>query len=401
MPPPTSAGTSGPGPSLARVTTAYLDHAASTPLRPAAVAAMAAAFDVVGNPSGQHRWARQARRLLDDARDQVAEVLGASPGEVVFTSGGTEADGLAVAGATAALGAPPLCLATDHHAVLEPVHAAGGAVVGVDGAGRVDLAELARLATDRPVGVVSVALANNEIGVVQDLAAIRDVLDRVAARSVLHTDAVAATAWLDVAQRAQAADLISISGHKVGAPTGIGALVVRGGVPLAAQLLGGGQERERRAGTQNLAGAVALGAALAASATARAEEVARVSRLRDRLVAELLARSPAIAATVPPSAGAEVVANIAHLGVRGVHREALLFRLDEHGVAAAAGSSCASGALEPSHVVAALGVAADRREGSLRLSLGWTTTDAEIDHAVAVIADAAADLQGTARGSAA
>lgn len=374
-------------------------------MRPEAVAAMVQVLErVPGNPSGQHRWARDARRLLDDARDLVADVVGCEPGDVVFTSGGTEADNLAIAGSVAAHGGArrPMCLATDHHAVLDPVEAAGGVLLPVDNHGllAVDVlaAALTRSAAEPPA-VVSMALVNNELGVVQPLAELAEVVRRLAPGASLHVDAVAAAAWLELAAAAGAADLISLSGHKVGGPKGIGVLVARSGAALRATQLGGGQERERRAGTQNVAGAVALSVALQAAAAARSDVVPRVEAQRDRLVAELVAASPQVVETVPGSSGVARVANIAHLCVRGVHREALLFRLDEQGVAASGGSSCASGALEPSHVAVALGLPSELRQGTLRLSLGWTTTDAEVDHAIAVVGRAVADLQGTAAGA--
>ncbi|MCB0971552.1 MAG: aminotransferase class V-fold PLP-dependent enzyme [Acidimicrobiales bacterium] len=228
---------------------AYLDHAASTPLRPEARAALDDALGLVGNPSGQHRWAREARRRLDDARDQVAEVLGVTPGSVVFTSGGTEADNLAVTGVVAATGGVPLCTAVEHHAVLDPVHAAGGTTIEVDAAGVVDLVALEATLRARPeVALVAVMAANNEVGTCQPLDAVAEVV--AAARPgrphglVLHSDAVAAAAWTDLAAVARAADLVALSGHKVGGPKGIGVLAVRPGVALAPLVRGGGQERE-------------------------------------------------------------------------------------------------------------------------------------------------------------
>lgn len=376
-------------------------------MRPEALSAMVDALQrVPGNPSGQHRWARDARRLLDDARDQIAQVVGCEPGEVVFTSGGTEADNLAIAGSVQAHGgvASALCVATDHHAVLDPVAAVGGVALPVERSGTLHpdvlAAALAEGAAERPMpAVVSMALANNELGVEQPLAELAAVVREHAPDASVHVDAVAAAAWLDLAEVARDADLISLSGHKVGGPKGIGALIVRRGTPLHPVQLGGGQERERRGGTQNVAGAVAFAAALSATASGRADTVARVGALRDRLVAALLAASPQIVETVPAASGVARVANIAHLCLRGVHREALLFRLDEQGVAASAGSSCASGALEPSHVAVALDLPSDLRQGTLRLSLGWTTTEAEVDRAIAVVSRAVVDLQGTGTAS--
>ncbi len=376
---------------------AYLDHAASTPARPEAVAAMVDVLEhVPGNPSGQHRWAQEARRRLDDARDGIASLLGVEPGGVIFTSGGTEADDLAVRGVLGAAGGRALCSEIEHHAVLDVVHATGGGTVAVDGTGRLDLDHLAdELASDPGVSIVSVVLANNEVGTLQDLDAIADVVDQARPSHpnglVLHTDAVAAAAWIDVAEVAARADLVTISGHKVGGPKGIGVLAVRHGVPIAPVLLGGGQERERRSGTPNVAGAVGLGVALAVTARDRVTVVGRVREQAERLAAGLTEAADHVRTTIPPRS-VPGVANIVHLSCREVASEPLLFLLDEAGVAASAGSSCASGALEPSHVVEALGVPPDWAPGALRLSLGWSTTDDEIDHALAVIPAAIAQL---------
>ena len=379
------------------MTTAYLDHAASTPMRPEAIAAMVeVAEHLPANPSGQHRWAHAARRRLDDARDSIASLLGFGPGDIVFTSGGTEADNLAVAGVGAATGGSPLCSAIEHHAVLDVVHGRGGGTVAVDPFGRIDLDHLAsELAADPRISLVSVMLANNEIGTIADLDGIATVIEAARADHPnglwLHTDAVAAAAWVDVAALAARADLVSISGHKVGGPKGIGVLAVRPGVPLAPQLLGGGQERERRSGTPNVAGAAALGVALQLTASDRVGLRERASAQRERLVAGLVGDGCEVRETVP-ARSAERLPSIAHLSCREVSSEALLFLLDQEGIAASAGSSCASGALEPSHVVEALGVGHDWLHGSLRLSLGWNTTDAEIDHAIASIPRALAQL---------
>lgn len=363
---------------------------------------------VPGNPSGSHCAAREARRLLDDARDVVADVVGCEPGEVVFTSGGTEADNLAVTGIADAAGGRPACLATDHHAVLTPVSAAGGAKIDVHADGLVDLDSLAgvlRGAPDAvttagsheqhlrgdaaPIDVVSVALVNNETGVVQQVAAVADALRSISPDAALHLDAVAAVAWLDLRPVWSVAQALSISGHKVGGPKGIGALIVRDGMSLTPGLRGGPQERERRAGTPNVAGAVSFAAALRLSAAARDVDVVRVSALRDRLATGLLA---SVDGSLLTGASAPHVANIVHVLIPGVEREPLLFLLDEAGVEASAGSSCASGASEPSHVLSAMGIRPDLGAGALRLSLGWNTTDADIELALRVVPEVVACL---------
>lgn len=376
---------------------AYLDHAASTPMRPEALAAMVEVLErAPGNPSGQHRWAREARRLLDDARDRIAAVVGAHPRDVVLTSGGTEADNLAITGTVAAMGGRPLCLVTDHHAALAPVRAAGGRTIEVGQAdGTVtDEAVVAALRATPDASVVSMALANNELGVIQPVAELVAVIAETAPGAVVHLDAVAAAAWVDLAAASVDASLVSLSGHKVGGPKGVGALVVRPGVALRPQLVGGSQELERRAGTPDVAGAVAFAVALERSAADRVERCARVAAQRDRLESALLAAGDDLVRTTS-TGDAERLSNIAHLSARGVHREALLFRLDAEGVAASSGSSCASGATERSHVIAALGLPAELEDGALRLSLGWCTTDEEIDHAIDVVSRVVRELRGT------
>lgn len=376
---------------------AYLDHAAATPMRPEAVAAMAPLLgDVFGNPSGSHRWAREARRRLDDARDQVAEILGARPGEIVFTSGGTEADNLAVTGVLGASGGRAVCSAVEHHAVLEPVLASGGATVAVDAAGRVDLDALSAtlLSHGPPVSLVSVMLANNEVGTVQSIDDVAATVSEATSGAVVHTDAVAAAPWVDLARHGAAADLVSVSGHKVGGPKGIGVLVVRDGTALAPLLRGGGQERERRSGTPDVAGAVGLAAALAATAADREATGDRVEALRRRLVGGLLAAVPDAVSVSPPSPLDRTPGTV-HLCFPGVDREALLFLLDQAGIGASWGSSCSSGATEPSHVLAAMGVAGELAGGALRLSLGWCSTAADVEAALAVVPAAVARLRST------
>ncbi|MBV9952171.1 MAG: cysteine desulfurase [Acidimicrobiia bacterium] len=369
----------------------YLDHAATTPMRPEAVDAMVPWLrDLHGNPSGSHRLARAARRAVDDARDDLADLLGCRPGEIVFTSGGTEADNLAIFGAGVERGVP-VCSAVDHHAVLDPVRARGGRVMGVDPSGLIDLDDLERVLRDAaPVGLVSVLLAGNEVGTVQDLDAVRAAVDACAPGALLHTDAVQAFAWTDIATRAAAADLVSITGHKFGGPMGVGALVVREPAAIAPMLLGGGQERDRRSGSTPVPAVVGLAAGARACAEERKATIERVAALRDRLADGLLA---AIPGAVETADRAHKVASNCHLCIPGVEAEALLFLLDQEGVCASAASSCASGAAEPSHVLSALGVPPSLAAGSLRLSLGWTTTAADVTRALEVVPPAVARLR--------
>ncbi|HMC53164.1 MAG TPA: aminotransferase class V-fold PLP-dependent enzyme, partial [Acidimicrobiales bacterium] len=245
--------------------TAYLDHAATTPLRPEAAAAMLPFLgDRFGNPSGVHVVARAARLAVDEAREVVASALGASPGEIVFTGSGTEADSLAVLGSHARRGGTVVCTAIEHHAVLHSCRAVGGRVAPVTADGVVDMERLAGLLDDLDgdVSVVSVMLANNEVGTIQPLEAVEALVRELAPRAVLHTDAVQAFPWLDVAASAAGADLVAVSAHKFGGPQGVGALVVRDRTAVAPIIHGGGQEGDLRSGTHNVAGIVGMAAAV-------------------------------------------------------------------------------------------------------------------------------------------
>ena len=370
--------------------TAYLDHAASTPLRPSARAAMAPYLDDdYANPSGGHALARRARQAVDEARDTVADVLGCKPGEVVFTSGGTESDNFAVLGAVRRHGGGAICTAIEHHAVLHPVEHLGGRVVGVDGTGVVDLDAFAD-ALDDATRVVSVMAANNEVGTVQAMLRVTRLASKRAPQAWVHTDAVQAAAWLDLAAVARHCHLVSVTGHKLGGPKGAGALVVRAGVELEPLLFGGGQERDRRSGTHNVAGIVGFAAALRATADEREATNARVGALRDRLVDGLAAVVVGVHETVPR---ALKVPGSAHVCIEGVESEALLYLLERGGVYASAASSCASGAMEPSHVLIAMGVPKELAQGALRLTLGFASTDADVDLALEVVPAAVAQLR--------
>ena len=380
-------------PSTAELRTlADLDHAATTRIRPEVREAMAPFLDDrYGNPSGSHRLARDAVRAVDEARERVAAALGCAPGEVVFTSGGTESDNHAISGGMPPRAGVPVCSAVEHHAVLDTVAALDGRVVAVDRSGRVDLSALADALTEigPHTSVVSVMLANNETGVVQDLDAVAQVVrshEPEVPRVPLHTDAVQAAAWLDLGTAAAAADLISVSGHKLGGPKGVGVLVVRQHTPIRAMVLGGGQERGRRSGTSNVAGIVGMAAALEATVAGRATTNARVGALRDRLADGLLAAVPgAVECAVDQGDRSGLVPGICHLCIEGVDAETLLFLLESEGVVASAASSCSSGAQQASHVLAAMGVSESLPRGSLRLSLGWDSTDADVDTALRAV----------------
>ena len=367
----------------------YLDHAASTVVRAESQAAWTATIEAHhANPTGAHKAARDARRALDDARDLIAELIGRQPAEVVFTSGGSEADNLAVRGVLGARGGTAVCSAGEHHAVLEPVEHAGGLTVGLDAKGQVtpeNLADTLKAADD--VSVVSIIAVNNETGAINDLPTLSQVVREHAPGALFHTDAVQALSWIDLAAAVEDVDMVSITGHKVGAPIGTGVLFVRTGIELEAQILGGGQERGRRAGTPDVAGAAAFAAAVKATVERRPDEVVRLGGLRDRLVDGLVDRLGSV--VVPTLLGrghdSEVAAGIAHLCLDGIEAEALLFLLDAQGLRASAASSCSSGAQDPSHVLAAMGVPRELAVGSLRLSLGHCSTPADIEAALEII----------------
>lgn len=378
----------------------YLDHAASTPLRPSARDAwLAAAERHHANPTGSHLAAREARKALDRAREQVASALGAHPGEIVFTSGGSEADNMAVRGALGARGPQAVALTTEaeHHAVHDPVERSGGVFVGVDERGIVDLGALAGVlrCRDGEVAVVSAIAVNNETGSIAPLREVAGIVRDLAPGAWLHTDAVQAPNWIDVAAETAEYDLISVTGHKVGSPVGTGVLVVRDGVELDPLIVGGGQERGRRAGTPDVAGAVSFAAALAETVEQREGSVERLRVLRDALIDGLIDRlgdRVQVSAARTNGDRSHIAAGIANVCIAGVQSEALLFLIDAAGVRASAASSCSSGAQDPSHVLAAMGVPRDVALGSLRLSLGHTTADSDVERAVDVIAESVGRL---------
>jgi cysteine desulfurase len=387
---------------------AYLDHAATSPVRPEVAEAMAPfAAERFGHASGAHGESRAARLALEEARDEVAALLGAQPRELVFTSGGTEAANLAVQGVLrrrVADGRPAgvfVHSAVEHPAVLECARAAargallpGGPVVEcrpapVDAAGAVDVDALDALLGPE-VSLVSIMLANNEVGTVQPLTDVAAAVGQGAPGALLHTDAVQAAATMDLIRHAAPAHLVSVSAHKLGGPKGSGALVVRHGVALAPLFYGGGQEHERRSGTHDVAGAVGLAVALRTCAAQRMDEVPRLQRLRDRLADGLTRTVDGLTETVPRH---QVLPGHCHVLVAGVEQEELLVLLDRGGVCAAAGAACASGALGPSHVLTAMGVPDADARGAVRFTLGYTTTEAEVDLAVEVTAAAVRALR--------
>ena len=373
----------------------YLDHAASTPMRAEAIEAMTPYLDAMyANPSGSHRFAREARKALDEARDLVAATLGCKPGEVVFTSGGTEGDNHAILGAVRRLGGVAVCPAAEHHAVLHCVEHVHGVVVRVNSVGTVDLDDLQRVleeaTEEQPITVVSVMAVNNEVGSITPMRDVARIVRKYAPNAILHTDAVQAACWVDLREITPLVDALSLSAHKFGGPKGVGVMVIKTGKNLEPLIFGGGQERDRRSGTHNVSGIIATAKALEVTDRTRAEETERVTKLRDRLVDEIRAQVDGVLETVPRE---HRVPGVAHLCFSGLENEALLFLLDQADVYASAASACASGAMEPSHVLEAMGIERSWSNGALRLSLGHTTTDAEIDLAVSAIVSAVNQLR--------
>jgi cysteine desulfurase len=354
------------------------------------------------NASSSHAMGRDARKAVEEAREEVAAFVGAHPAEVVFTSGGTEADNLAVFGALAGP-VPPgerrsaVCSAIEHSAVLEPLRAAarGSAAVlgvgslvvreiGATATGMVDLAALAE-ALDGETRFVSAMTANNEVGTVQPLAEIATLTRRRAPHALLHTDAVQAARFLDLASVTAGFDLVTLTAHKLGGPKGVGALIVRAPATIAPTIYGGGQERERRSGTSNVAGIVGLAAAVRVVAARRDAESARIRELRDALADRLVAGVPGVLETVPRDS---VLPGHCHVRIGGVDHEELLVLLDAAGVCASGGSACASGALEPSHVLVAMGLSRAEARSGVRFSLGYTTTPEDVDRTVTAVVEA-------------
>jgi cysteine desulfurase len=359
-------------------------------MRPEAVGAMLPFLtERFANPSGSHAASRDARRAVDEARDVVAGALGCAPGEVVFTGCGTEADNLAVLGAIRRHGGAAVCPAAEHHAVLQSVEHVEGRVVAVDAAGAVDLDRLAD-ALDESVRVVSVMAVNNEVGTISPLAEVAALVRSRCPHALLHTDAVQGFQWLDLPAATAGFDLVAVSAHKFGGPKGVGALVVRGRATVEPILMGGGQERDRRSGTLNVAGIAAMAEAMRVTTATRAQTVTDIGALRDRLVDGLVDSVPGLIETVPRERKA---AGSAHVCVERVESEALLFLLDRAGICASAASACSSGAMDPSHVLAAMGVPRAVAAGALRLSFGWSSTDADVDRVLEALPAAVRHLR--------
>lgn len=365
----------------------YLDHAATTPMRAEVREAMGPYQDErFGNPSSMHRWGRQARNGLEEARHRIAAALGANRREIVFTGGGTEADNLAVLGRWRSVCRMPergavVCSAVEHKAVASAARHASdeGAeliVLGVDAHACLDVGALDEALAASPC-VVSVMWGNNEVGTIQP---VREIGERCRRSGVpFHSDAVQAFGKVRVRVDETPCDMLSLSAHKLGGPKGIGCLYVRDGVELLALTHGGGQERQLRPGTENVAAAIGFSVAVELAAREQEEEAARLGALRDRLEAGLRERIPEL---VVNGGGAARLPHVLNVSVPGADQEALLIGLDLEGVAASGASACQSGSVEPSHVLIAMG--RDANAASVRLSLGRTTTADDIDRAIAV-----------------
>jgi cysteine desulfurase len=364
----------------------YLDHNAITPVRPEAAAAVSRGLSAFGNPSSVHAAGREARALLDEARARVAGVLGVSGRDLVFTSGATESATLALRGA---LGAAPegrialVVTAVEHPCVLDlardlarqgtPVQ-----VVPVDRSGLLDL-EVLRHAVSAETALVCCMLANNETGVVQPVAEAADIAHRAGA--LLFCDAVQAAGKIPLDLPSLRADLVALTSQKFGGPRGAGALWIAPGVRLS-PIAGGHQEHGRRAGTENLPGIAGMGAALAAAAATLPADGERIRALRDRLERGLLAAIPGARVN---GGGAERLPNTLSVTFPGADGEALLIGLDLEGICASAGAACTSGSTTPSHVLTAMGLSVDEARATLRLSLGWSSTGEDVDHALGVL----------------
>ena len=363
---------------------AYLDNNATTQVAPEVIDAMKPYLEEFwGNPSSMHAFGGRVRKYIEEARESVASLIGAEPSEIVFTGCGTESDNMAIRGAAEAMERAPTIVTTrvEHPAVLGPcryLKDSGLNVIelGVDSLGRLDLDDLRRSLDGSPT-VTSIMWANNETGVLFPIAEIAEIVK--AAGGVLHTDGVQAVGKVPVDMKQVPVDLLSIAGHKLHAPKGIGALYVRRGTKLKPFLLGGHQEGGRRGGTENVPYIVGLGRACELAQAALADEMTRVKELRDRLEAGILASCPD---SIVNGDTDSRVPNTTNISFQFIEGEAILYHLSDAGIAASSGSACTSGSLEPSHVIRAMGIPFTAAHGSTRFSLSRYTTDEEIDHVI-------------------
>ena len=361
----------------------YLDWNATTPLRPEAKAAMAAAWELAGNPSSVHAEGRQARRLIEDARAAVAGAVGAAARNVVFTSGGTEANALALSpGLRGGSGAPLqrlLVSAVEHPSVIVGGRFAPEAIsrIAVTRSGIVDLSDLRARLHSGPPPLVSIMAANNETGALQPIREAAQIVHQ--AGGLLHVDGIQALGKIPLDIKGIGADLLSVSGHKIGGPKGVGALVVAEGISGVEPLLrGGGQERGHRAGTENVAGIAGFGAAVKAALAAMEADRPRLEALRGRLEAGLRETPSAVIV----AEDAPRLPNTTLFTVPGLRAETAVIGFDLEGVAVSSGSACSSGKVQPSHVLEAMGFGPNLAQGAVRLSLGWSTAETDIDSAL-------------------
>jgi len=361
----------------------YFDHNATTPVDPAVVETMTAVLrDDYGNASSVHHFGQQAKARLDDARSAVGTLIGAEASELVFTSGGTEADNFAIRGVAEALEPTGrrhlIASAIEHEAVLNTLKALARrgwrtTLLPLDASGIVDPERLESVLTD-DTALVSVMHANNEIGTIQPIAELARIAH--ARGTLIHTDAVQSVAKIPVDVAALGVDLLSLSAHKFNGPKGVGALWIKRGTRITATMTGGKHERNRRAGTENVPAIAGLGVAAARARTKLAAEGQRLAALRDRLERSVIERVPGTAVNGAPGPR---VPNTTNISVDGVEAESLLIALDLEGIAVSTGSACSSGTLEPSHVLRAMGLPSHRTQNSIRISLGAANTDAEVD----------------------
>ena len=381
----------------------YLDHAATTPLDPRVLDAMRPVLESAwGNPSSIYAEGREARRVLDAARRDVAEVLGARPNDIVFTSGGSESDNAAIRGAAFASvgrGKHVITSAIEHHAVLHTVEQLeregfSATYLPVDAEGFVRPDDL-RAALRPDTTVVSIMYANNEVGTIEPIAELVQAVKDFDRHIVFHTDAVQAAGALDLNVDALGVDMLSLAAHKFYGPKGVGALYVRSRTPFIGQLLGGSQERNRRAGTEDVAGAVGFAKALRLAEAERETNVAHLRGLRDYLSAELPRRMPGVRLTGPRDPERRLP-NSYSCCLEGVEGEAILIQLDLNGISASSGSACTTGSLEPSHVLTAMGLPTDIARASLRITLGRENTPEDIDRLLDTLPRAVEKLRALA-----
>ena len=374
----------------------YMDHAATTAVRPEALEAMLPYFGVnFGNPSSIYTLAQEARNAVDDARQTIAGLIGCRISELIFTSGGTESDNTALKGVAFALrnvGNHIITTAIEHHAILHTCHQLEQfgfdvTYLPVDRHGLVDPDDVAKAITDRTI-LVSVMLANNEIGTIEPVAAIARTVKQEARRLdrniLMHTDAVQGAGFLDLNVQELGVDLMSLSAHKFHGPKGVGVLYVKRGTPFEPQMMGGGQERERRSGTENVPGIVGMAEAFRLACQERETTAARCVAMRDRIIEGLQDRVEHAHLNGHP---VERLPNNVNISFEAVEGEPILLGLDFAGISASSGSACSSASLEPSHVLLAIGLAAELAQGSVRITLGKDNTDEEVDYMLSVIPD--------------